>query len=236
MNITLQGPATAETYGRDMEQFFDTAWEHLNTLILKGVATLDFLLSYLHFLGPIPIIFLLALVTVGVTKVLKKYVRTKRLVTLEKDFQHWLSVREEALKCEDQEKGKSLAKNIDKAHLNRAYYDYFLEGLLLGLITFYLPVVSMATYINESYRAERLSELFGRDYIFKFGYSEPTLIGALFWFISSVLFINCSIFIINWTMKRYWNFGIEKHHAGDQRPELPGNSSMKQSATCQCLT
>lgn len=218
-----------------MEQLFDTAWEHLNALIIKGAAMLDFLLSYLHFLGPIAVIFFLAVVTVGVTKVLKKYIRTRRLVTLEKDFQHWLSIREEALKCDDREKGKSLARNIDKARLNRAYYDYFLEGLLLGLITFYLPVVSMATYINEAYKAERLSELFGRGYIFKFGYSEPTLIGALFWFISSVLLINCSIFIIKWIIKRYWTFGIEKHHTSDQRPEPSANSAMKQSGTCQCL-
>ncbi len=184
-----------------MEEIFNIAWEYIYSLILTGVAILDFLLSYLHFLGPVPVIILLAGITVALTKLLKKYIKTKRLVTLEKDFQHWLGVREEAMRCEDREKGKLLARNIDKAQLNRAYYDYFLEGLLLGFATFYLPVISMAAYINEAYRSERLTELFGRSYILKFGDSEPVFIGALFCFLFSVVFIIFSIFIIKWIAK-----------------------------------
>jgi hypothetical protein len=217
-----------------MEEFLDLAWEQLYALIQKGAATLDFLLSYLHFLGPIVVIFFLAVVIVGVTKVLKKHITTKRYVILEKDFQHWLEVREEAMKCDDREKGRNLAKNIDKAHLNRAYYDYFLEGLLLGLITFYLPVVSMATYINEAYRAERLMELFGRDYIFRFGGSDPVLIGALFWFICAVLLINCSIFFTKWITKRYWTFGVEQLGRSAQSPELSKEGPLEQSGASRC--
>ena len=190
-------------------------------------------MSYLHFLGPVAVIFFLALTTVAFTKVLKKYIHTKRHTILENDFQHWLGVREEALKCEDREKGKTLAKNIDKAHLNRAYYDYFLEGLLLGLITFYLPVVSMATYINESYRAERLTEFFGKSYLFKFGWSEPVLIGGLFWFIAAVLLINSSIIIIRWAKNRYWTRGIEKHQNGGECDNPSDMSPMKQSGSNQ---
>ncbi len=190
-----------------MDEYFDIAWEFVYALIQKGTSMLDHLLSYLHFLGPIPVIFILAAVTVAITRVLKKYIKTKRLITLEKDFQHWLGIREEAMRCEDREKGKILAINIDKAKLNKAYYDFFLEGLLLGFITFYLPVISMATYINEAYRSERLAELFGRDYILKFGDSDPVLIGALFCFIISVLLIICSLFIIKWIKKHYWPVG-----------------------------
>lgn len=203
-----------------MDELFDIAWEQLYALIQKGVATLDFLLSYLHFLGPITVIFLLAAFVVGINKFLKKHIRTKRYTTLEQNFKEWMEVREVAMKCEDSEKGRNLAKNIDKAHLNRAYYDYFLEGLLLGLITFYLPVVCMATYINEAYRAERLADLFGRGYIFSFGSSDPVLIGALFWFICAVLLINCSIFFIKWAAKRYWNFGGEQNKKSAQSSEI----------------
>jgi len=186
-----------------MEELFDNAWEWLYFLIQKGVEALDAILAQVHFLGPIAVIFLLALAVVGVTKVLKTTVRTKRLVTLEKNFTHWLNLRKEALKCDDPEKGKALAKNIDKAQLNQAYYDYFLEGLLLSLITFYLPVVSIAAYINEAYRAQRLFELFGRDYVFTFGTADPIHIGALFWYVSSVLLINIMIFFVTRVMKRY---------------------------------
>lgn len=217
-----------------MEEYLDIAWEFIYALIQKGAATLDYLLSYLHFLGPIPVIFLLAAITVATTRVLKKYIKTKRLVTLEKDFKHWLSVREEAMRCEDREKGKTLAKNIDKAKLNKAYYDYFLEGLLLGFITFYLPLISMAAYINEAYRSERLLELFGRDYVLKFGAGEPVLIGSVFSFIISVLLIICSLFIFKWTKKRYCSFGINKHHQqSDEHPEPSDNRTMKQSGASE---
>ena len=180
-----------------MEEYFDIAWEYIYFLIQKGVAVLDYLLSYLHFLGPIPVIVLLAALTIVFTKVLKKFTKTKRLKTLEKDFQYWLSIREEAMQCEDREKGKALAKNIDSAKLNKVYYDYFLEGLLLSFITFYLPVISMASYINEAYRSERLLELFGRDYICKFGSDDPVVFGALFCFLLSIL----SIVILSYVWK-----------------------------------
>lgn len=217
-----------------MEEFFDIAWEYIYALIQKGTATLDFLLSYLHFLGPIPVIFLLALITVALTRVLKKYIKTKRLVTLEKDFQHWLGLREKAMQCEDREKGKTLAKNIDKAKLNKAYYDYFLEGLLLGFITFYLPVISMATYVNEAYRSERILELFGRDYIFKFGDSEPVLFGGLFCFIISVLFIVCSLSIIKWIKKRNRTLEIKQSNIDEECFEHLEEKVLQQSAISRC--
>jgi len=217
-----------------MENFFDITWEYIYAFIQKGTATLDYLLSYLHFLGPIPVIFLLALITVTITKVLKKYIKTKRLVTLENDFQYWLKVREEAMRCEDREKGKTLAKNIDTAKLNKAYYDFFLEGLLLGFITFYLPVISMAAYINEAYRSERLLELFGRDHILQFGNSEPVLIGGLFCYILSVLFIICSLFIIKLMKKRNRTLKIVQHNHDGQCSEQFEERVLQQSAISRC--
>jgi hypothetical protein len=217
-----------------MDDFFNIAWEYIYSFIQKGIALLDFLLEYLHFLGPIPVIFLLAAATVAVTRVLKKYIKTKRLVTLEKDFQHWLGVREEAMRCEDREKGKNLARNIDKAKLNKAYYDFFLEGLLLGFITFYLPVISMAAYINEAYRSERLTELFGKDYILKFGDGEPVLFGALFCYILSILLIICSLFIIKWIKKHYWTFGVEQCDSTAQQSKQSEERLSEQSAISRC--
>ncbi|BCL62506.1 hypothetical protein DGMP_31990 [Desulfomarina profundi] len=217
-----------------METVFDKTWEYLYSLIRQGVMTLDFLLEHLHFLGPVAVIFLLGLVTVAVTKVLKKYIRTKRLIKLEKEFQYWLSLREEAMRCEDREKAKALAKNIDQAKLNKAYYDYFFEGLMLSFITFYLPVISMASYINESYRSKRLLELFGRDYIFRFGQENPVVIGAVFWFLTTVVLLNIGLYIKNWMKKRYRasQKGQEK-----KRIELPGKkkgSPLDQSGIERC--
>jgi len=217
-----------------MEEYLDIAWEFIYVLIQKGTATLDYLLSYLHFLGPVPVIFLLAAITVALTRVLKKYVKTKRLVTLEKDFQYWLGVREEAMRCEDREKGKTLAKNIDTAKLNKAYYDFFLEGLLLGFITFYLPVISMAAYINEAYRSERLLELFGRDFILQFGNNDPVLIGGLFCYILSVLFIICSLFIIKLMRKRNRTLKIVQHNHDGQCSEQFEERVLQQSAISRC--
>lgn len=217
-----------------MEEYLDIAWEYIYVLIQMGTTTLDYLLSYLHFLGPVPVIFLLAVMTVALTRVLKKYIKTKRLVTLEKNFQHWLGVREEAMRCEDRKKGKTLAINIDKAKLNKAYYDYFLEGLLLGFITFYLPVISMAAYINEAYRSERLMELFGREYILKFGDSEPVLFGGLFCFIISVLFVVCSLTIIKWKKNHNRTLDIKQHKRDDECSEQFEERVLQQSAINRC--
>ena len=208
---------------KSMDEFFDATWEYLYALIKEGAAGLDTLLSPLHFLGPIPVIFFLAFVVVVITRILKKYIHTKRLVELEANFQHWMEIREQATRCEDSEKGRAIAKNIDKAKLNRAYYDYFLESLLLSFVTFMLPVFSMAAYINEYYRAERLMELFGRNYVLKFGGTDPIVCGALFCYICSVVFISISFWIIKLISKRYFRNRFEQeektssaHHVAEQ--------------------
>ena len=185
-----------------MEHILDKIWEYLFFCIRTGAETLAGLLSHLHFLGPLPIIALLAIITVAITKLLKRYIRTKRLVELEKDFHYWLALREEAMHCEDREKGNRLAKNIDQAKLNKAYYDYFFEGLLLSLITFYLPVLSMASFLNEYYRPERLNEIFGRSCVMEIGTVDPIQIGALFCFIMAVIVINIGIFFFKFLKNR----------------------------------
>jgi hypothetical protein len=120
---------------------------------------------------------------------MNRLIITKRYLELEKEFQHWFKVREEAMKGEDYEKAKRLARNIDQAKLNRVYYDYFLEGFLLGLMRNVLPIFLMVTYINEYYRAEELSRLFGKGYLFSIPITggEPVMVGAVFYYIISLL-------------------------------------------------
>jgi len=169
-----------------MERFLDIAWEYMYAAILNFTGIVDSLLSPIQSItGPAFILVLLALLTVFCTKFLSKKCRTKRHKKLEEDFYHWLNVREEAMRCEDREKGSRMAKNIDKAKLNRAYYDYFLEGLLLGLATTYLPILMVMSYVNSFFRPERLMELTGREYIIQFGSSggEPLLIGSIFFYL-----------------------------------------------------
>ena len=50
----------------------------------------------------------------------------------------------------------------------------------------------MAAYVNEAYNPDRLSDLFGRSYVFKipgFG-GEPTPAGALVWFVLSLILVH----------------------------------------------
>ena len=151
----------------------------------------DGLLAPFHFLGPAMMIFLLAVLTVFITKGLNRIIITQRYIRLEKEFKHWYHLRQTALTCEDREKGKALAKNIDQAELNRAYYDYFFEGLLLGLARKIIPIFLMFAYINEYFQPKRLVERFGQSYIFKFGSAtdEPVVIGAIFWYVISLLMV-----------------------------------------------
>ena len=172
-----------------MDAFMDTLWFNILGIVQYGASLFDRLLTPLHIFGPVFILILLALITVLITKVLNRFVVTKRYTELEKQFQHWYKVREEAMKGEDYEKAKRLARNIDQAKLNRVYYDYFLEGFLLGLVRNVLPIMLMVVYINEYYRAERLLDIFGRGYILQLTRSsgEPILIGSVFCYIVALL-------------------------------------------------
>ncbi|MBW2320224.1 MAG: hypothetical protein JRF31_05100 [Deltaproteobacteria bacterium] len=135
--------------------------------------------------------------TVAATKYFSKIYKTKRYVELEKEFKYWFNLRKEALTCEDPEKGKELAKNIDQAKLNRVYYDYFFEGLLSSLLTKYLPIFIMLAYVNEAFKPDILLKNFGREYIFKFvNYDGKTiLVGAVFWFVLAILLVYIAWFI-----------------------------------------
>ncbi|HHD62915.1 MAG TPA: hypothetical protein ENK96_00815 [Desulfobulbaceae bacterium] len=172
-----------------MDAFMDNLWEYIMAMILHAAAALDWLLSPFHMFGPIFILTLLAFVTVLVTKTLNKFIITKRYIELEKEFQHWYKIREEAMKSQDYDKAKGLAKNIDQAKLNRVYYDYFLEGFLLGLVRNVLPIFIMVTYVNESFKAEELTRLFGKGYVFAFpaANGKQLLVGSVFYYIIALL-------------------------------------------------
>ena len=181
-----------------MEHFLDILWEYIYSAILAVTGFTDSLLTPIHnATGPAFVLILLAFLTVCLTKFLSKHCRTKRHVKLEEDFHHWLGVREEAMRCEDREKGSRMARNIDQAKLNRCYYDYFLEGLLLGFATTYFPIFMMMSYVNSYYRPERLLEISGKEYVVQLGSTggEPLLIGSIFFY-----FVALISFYLSWAI------------------------------------
>ena len=192
-----------------MNALLDTLWEKIAAGAVALANGFDALLTPFHFLGPVILIFLLALLTVFITKGLNRVIITKRFIRLEKEYNHWYHLRQTALTCEDREKGKALAKNIDQAELNRAYYDYFFEGLLLGLARKILPILVISAYINEYFQPKRLVERFGQGFIFEFGSAdgEPVVIGAIFWYFLSLLFVY-----LLWSL-------ISKGHGRLKKPE-----------------
>jgi hypothetical protein len=109
------------------------------------------------------------------------------------------------LKCEDRNKAKLLAKNIDQAKLNKVYYDYFLEGFLISLVTKFLPIFSFLAYVNEAYKPDNMLMLFGRDYMYKFenANGQPIIFGAVFWFIISIPLAYLGCFIIKKIFNKY---------------------------------
>jgi uncharacterized membrane protein (DUF106 family) len=188
-----------------MEAFLDIVWHNIVVAVQYAKNFLDIVISPLNALGPAVAIATIALITVVITKVLSKRFKTRRYKELRKQFEYWLGVRQEAQKCEDPDKAKLLAKNIDQAKLNKLYYDYFFEGLLNNLATLYLPIFILLAYINEAYRSSNLSKLFGRDYIFKFGgdLGQPMSIGAVFWFVLSLFLIYLGWYIVKKIYARY---------------------------------
>ncbi len=181
-----------------MDEFMDALLDNILIMVQYGASLFDRLLTPLHVFGPLVVMTLLAIMTVAVTKLLNRIIITKRYTRLEEEFQHWFKVRQEAMKYEDYDKAKRLARNIDQAKLNQVYYDYFLEGFLLGLMRNVLPIFLVCTYINKFYRAEELSRLFGKAYMLSIPSTsgEPILIGAVFYYIITLLLSYLAWFII----------------------------------------
>ena len=183
-----------------MDKILDSLWLKIEILINYMKTSFDLVFAPLNALGPAVAILIIALVTVVITKFLTKIYRTRRYKELEKQFLHWFNLRQEALKCEDPEKGKLLVKNIDQAKLNKVYYDYFFEGLLNSLVTRYLPILIFLAYVNEAYQPGNLLQLFGRDYILKLKdlNGGTIVIGAGFWFVASLFLIYLGWSVIRW--------------------------------------
>jgi len=196
-----------------MEELFDSLWFKILYLIGLFESFFDFIFAPLNFFGPGFAISVIAFLTVVITKILTKIVKTKRHETLTKEFKHWYNIRQEAMKCEDSEKARLLAKNIDQAKLNKVYYDFFFEGFMLSIVTKYLPILIFAAYVNEAYRTENLIKLFGREYVFKFAGSgpKPVLVGGVFWFIVSILLIYLCWFLIK---RKYNKVRVKQNQSG----------------------
>jgi len=188
-----------------MEDVFDIVWLKILVLIHTFVKGLDFIFAPLNPLGPAVMILVIVLLTIASTKFLSKIYKTKRYLKLQKEFQYWYNLRNEALTCKDPDKGKALAKNIDQAQLNKVYYDYFFEGLLNSIPTKYLPILIMIAYVNEAFKSEKLLKIFGKEYIFKFVNIDGNVIkiGAVFWFVLSMLLVYLVWFVFE---KLYFKF------------------------------
>jgi hypothetical protein len=180
-----------------MEDVLDIVWLKILVLIHAFVKGLDFIFTPLNPLGPAVVILVIVLLTVASTKFLSRIYKTKRYLKLQKEFQYWYNLRNEALTCKDPEKGKALAKNIDQARLNKVYYDFFFEGLLNSIPTKYLPILIMLSYVNEAFKPDKLLKNFGREYIFKFVNFDGNVIktGAVFWFVLSMLLVYLAWFV-----------------------------------------
>jgi hypothetical protein len=174
-----------------MDALLDTLWEHLAAGFVFAGDSLFALTSRLHFLDPALLFLGFAFLTVCLTKILNRIIVTRRYRELEERFNYWVGIREEALRCTDREKGRRMARNIDTSELNRAYYDYFFEGLLLGIARRIIPIFFVFGFINEYYRPEKMLEFFGREHVIQLGGSVdgPILIGSVFWFFFSVLML-----------------------------------------------
>ena len=196
-----------------IEEVFDILW--LKTVALGHLVKnlLDGMFTPLDSLGPAIAIFAIALITVVIAILLTRTIKTNRYRALKNQFLYWHKLRQEALKCEDRNKARLLAKNIDQAKLNKVYYDYFLEGFLISLVTKYLPIFSFLAYVNEAYNPDNMLMRFGRDYIYKFENpgGEPILVGAVVWFIISILLVYLGWLII----RKIFNL----HQVGRLRPK-----------------
>lgn len=187
-----------------MDDFLDRVWEPIEAFLNGAVVFIDTLFSPLEIFGPAVVIFLLAFLVVIITRTIARFYVTKRYIHLEKEFKYWLGIREEAMKHPDREKGKRLARNVDKAELNKAYYDYFFEGLLKHFIVNVLPILLMVSYIAKVYTPQTLLSRFGKEWIFSFsfGSSSQTNVGSMLWFVICVILSYILFAVLKMLFKR----------------------------------
>jgi len=188
-----------------MDEWMDMAWEQIVAGFVCIGSLLDqILLPINHRIGPALTIALLVVLLVALTKLLSNAYTTKRYLELQKNYEHWYELRQAAMACDDPEKGRVLARNIDQAQLNKAYYDYFFEGFLKSIITVILPVLFAAAYINHAYAPEKLARQIGRTTLFSFARSngEPIHISAFFWFVICLIGIHLGWAVISIILKR----------------------------------
>lgn len=172
-----------------MNAFLDIVWLKLMAIVHYIAKGLDLMLAPLSPMGPAVMILAVVFAAVAMSKFLSKIYKTKRYVELKKEFDYWFDLRKEAMAIKDTDQGKAIAKNIDQARLNNAYYNFFFEGLLGSLLTKYLPIFLMLAYVNEAFKSENLLKNFGQAYIFKYvnNNGEVILVGAVFWYVISTL-------------------------------------------------
>ncbi len=196
-----------------MDQLLDDIWAGIERLLVASVNWMDGVLFSVEVLGPEVVIFLLALFTVLTSAILRHFYTTKRYLELKEKFEYWYQLKQEAIAHNDEDTGKAIGKNIDQAELNRAYYDFFFEGLLKNLVTTWLPIFIVLAYVNMIYRPERLLNRFGSDFLFSIG-SEPNpqKISSLFWFFLSLIFSSILVSGIKILYKKSKPVDIAENH------------------------
>ena len=188
-----------------MDDWMDNLWDHIVDLFVHIAALLDLLLAPLNErLGPAVTILTIIVALVALTKLLGRLYNTKRYLELKKNYEHWYALRSEAMACEDREKGKTLARNIDQAQLNKAYYDYFFEGFLKSIATAILPILFTAAYVNHAYEPEKLMRLIGRKVLFLFPRQsgESIAVSAFFWFVICLVLVHIVWFAVAALVKK----------------------------------
>ncbi|MCG8638126.1 MAG: hypothetical protein MI862_00230 [Desulfobacterales bacterium] len=193
-----------------MDDVLDKAWDYIEIVLAYAVSLLDRMVSPFEVLGPAAVIFLLTFLVVLLTRFLSKYFVTKRYLALKEEFEHWHKIRKEALKHPDPDKGKALARNIDQAELNRAYYDYFFEGLLKNIAATILPVLLAAAYITTKYRPENLLDRFGSEWVLVISLGRtPIQFSSFFWFVICLILSFVIYAVVKNSFKKKRTFDAE---------------------------
>ncbi|MFP4453250.1 MAG: hypothetical protein ACOCR8_00535 [Desulfosalsimonas sp.] len=177
----------------------DALWMIILNALRHVQGGLDILFSPLHTLGPVVTVTVIAVLTAAAAKFFSRF-KTRRYRKLEKEFNYWYEIKQQALRVKDQnpEKAKALGRNIDQAKLNKVYYDYFLEGFLNSLLTIYIPILLMLSYINATYQPGDLKSMFGRNYLFLLPWFDGNWhkVGSVFWFVFCIFGFYILSFIV----------------------------------------
>lgn len=170
----------------DFYEFTDELWLKVQPAFTWLSEKMGDIASPLMLLGPAVGIFLLALLTYTLIKVLSRLYKPDAEQKLNEEFTRLQKRRNEA----KQMGAKEVVKGFDQ-QLDEIYFERLRASVLRGAAVHTIPMLTMLCWVYSYYTPDKLKAMFGNPHVIElpFKLGKYDYIGAAFWFFLSLVII-----------------------------------------------